>query len=110
MNKHDIGGVIKNPVTLNFTKKNETPVLNLLVQTIDKHHKKDSQPSVIKSTHCVKIWGNLAKIVANNYSQGDYIMVSGRPETKPNKSKDGFTTEIIVNNVENISRSIKIEE
>ena len=105
MNKHDIGGIITTVPELKFTAKNQTPVLNMLVSTSDKHRNRDGESRVQTTTHNVTCWGKLAETVAKNYQKGDFIMVSGRSETK--KVNDKLVTELVVSTLENIHRSGK---
>jgi len=105
MNKHDIGGIIVSNLELKHTDKNNTPVLNILVSTSDKHKNKDGESRIQRTTHNVTCWGKLAETVAKNYEKGDFIMVSGRSETK--QLSDKTITELVVNSLENIHQSGK---
>lgn len=107
MNKHDIGGTISTEVRLNHTKNN-TPVLNMIVTTADKVRNKDGESKTIKTNHRVTCWGKIAQTVFENYSKGDYIMVSGRSELKT--TDKGIVSEVTVNQLENIHRTSSSKE
>jgi len=102
MNKQDIGGVIKSDIILNHTKLNK-PVLNVLIQTIDKYKDKDKNIQTRKNMHNVKFWGKTALIVSEKYKKGDYIVVSGHSETK--KHEGSYITEMIVSSIEHIQHN-----
>lgn len=102
MNKHDVGGVIKSDVSLRHTKSNK-PVVNMLIQSSDSYRDSETGKTLVsKNMHNVKFWGPLALMVTKHYQKGDYIIVSGRSETK--KHRGGYMTELIVKEVENINR------
>jgi len=105
MNEHKVGGTITSKPVLSYTEKNKTPVLNILVKTIDKHKNREGESRIQSTTHNVTCWGKLAETVAKNYEKGDFIMVSGRSETKI--VKDKIVTELVVNSLENIHRNEK---
>jgi len=103
MNKHYIGGVIKNDVEL-INTSNDKYVVNLLVQTQDKFTDKHGKVHIKRCTHQLEVWDKTAKMVAENYKKGSYIIAIGRSETK--KYKDNYITKVIVNSVEDINRTL----
>lgn len=104
-----IGRVGKEPESRTLT--NGTAVANLTMATSEKYTQ-DGEKKEITEWHRVVFWRKLAEIVEKYVSKGQLLYIEGKLVTR-SWEKDGqkhYTTEIVANSMQMLSRGEKKEE
>ena len=104
-----IGRVGKEPESRTLT--NGTAVANLTIATSEKYTQ-DGEKKEITEWHRIVFWRKLAEIVEKYVSKGQLLYIEGKLVTR-SWEKDGhkhYTTEIVANSMQMLSRGEKKEE
>ena len=105
MNTTTVGGIIKSDVILRYTKSKK-PVLNMLVQTSDTCKNASGELHIKKNMHNIKFWDDIAVTVAKEYIREDFILLTGRSETR--KKGESYDTEVIAEKLESSTNLVSI--
>jgi single-strand DNA-binding protein len=106
-----VGNLGKDPET-RYTADGAA-IANVSVATTHKWKTKDGDKKEETEWHRVSFFGRLAEIVAEYLTKGSSVYIEGRLRTRKWQDKDGndkYTTEIVAENMQMLSRSSGGEE